>query len=552
MKSQAFSIAAAIAFLGSAASAQTITAGSATGQPGMLTMPDPVAVSFARNAAMPVADYAVRIQYDTAQLDIVASGANGAVCGADDSLGRVSLSAPPGQTDLASATYCNLNVTVAVGAAAGAVTLDVTTSFAGGGCFDSKANAVNCMLVDGTISITPGLPNTAPTIAYSPTTGSTVTLNGGAGSIAATPSGGVGSGASATTIVDGCQVGAIAGPGSFASVADVDLSFVGNANTAQNIDLSCTQGASPTTATLTCNETRGGSPPVVRSWPLSCPAGAVGMPPSLVYVPAPSSLVVFEGLPGTLLNTTIAVAGVGGAGSGAAATARVDNCLLSPAFSPPVFACQPAGGNVLDFTPGGADPGDISCSCDAPSTGQISAILTCEETRPLGLTPVIRSWPLQCPGVPGSCGTLTFSPNPGPIQFAAGAAVIGINHSGGSTGNDTVFGSCAISGANASSFSISNAPINFSFSGGTTGNGQISLACSNSSADPVQAMLSCSQVCDVINAPRTWTLECPAGGSPPVNAEVVPVPSVSDYSRILLAAVLVLIGMVAVTMRGRD
>ena len=407
--------------------------------------------------------------------------------------------------------------------------------------------------VPGGINIQSGPVNTPPTIAYNPTTGSTVTLTGGAASIAATPSGGMGTGAAATTTVNGCTIGSVSGPGTFGSVAGVNLSFVGNTTTPQNINLSCTQGGSVTTGTLMCNETAGAGSPVARSWPLSCPAGAVGTPPTLTYVPNFGSTVVFTGTPGTLLNQSISVSGAGGSGSGGTATARVDNCNISPALSPPVFACQPSGGNVLDFTPGGADPGDITCSCDSPSTGQVTASLTCEETRPLvGGTPVVRSWNLQCPGVPGSCGTLTFSPNPGLIQFAGGMAAIGINHTGGTMGNDTTFNNCAITGANASNFTISNAPINFSFTGGSAGAGQISLACSNSTAAPVQATLSCSQVCDVNNTPRTWTLECPAGGTPPPTAEVVPVPSSSDFSRILLAAMLVLIGMAAVTIRSRN
>ena len=554
MISRMLIVAGAAGLLASVASAQEITAGTAVGQPGMLATPDPVPVTFTRNAAMPVATYAARIQYETAQLDIVATGANGGICTANDGLGVIVMTPPAGQSDLASGTYCNLNVTVAPGAIApGSMILDVTANLPGDGCFDSMANSVGCTLIDGVITITPGLPDTAPTIAYGPASGSTVTLTGGAGSIVGTPFGGTGTGVAATTTVDGCAIGAVSGPGVFGSAAGVNLSFAGSTTTAQNINLSCAQGGTLTTATLTCTETRAGGPPAIRSWPLSCPAGAGGAPPNLVYVPNFGNTVVFAGTPGTLINTAIAVAGVGGAGSGAAATARVDNCNISPALSPPVFACQPSGGTVLDFTPGGADPGDISCSCDAPATGQISATLTCEETRPLaGGAAVVRSWNLQCPGVPGSCGTLSFSPNPSLILFAGGLAAINIDHAGGTIGNDTTFGSCEITGANAGNFSIANAPIAFGFSGGLVGGSQISLACSNSSPAPVQATLSCSQVCAANSTPRTWTLECPADGAPPPTAEVLPVPIASDFSRILLAAMLVLIGMAAVTTAGRN
>jgi hypothetical protein len=77
--------------------------------------------------------------------------------------------------------------------------------------------------------------------------------------VAVTPSVGSGSGALSTSTVNSC---AITGPdaASFASVAGVNLSFVGTTTTAQNIPLSCTSGVSNRSGTLTCNETRGTAP----------------------------------------------------------------------------------------------------------------------------------------------------------------------------------------------------------------------------------------------------------------------------------------------------
>ena len=120
-----------------------------------------------------------------------------------------------------------------------------------------------------------------PTIAYSPAAGSTVSFTGvtnvgtsGSGTITATPSGGSGTGAAVTTTVNGCTV-AGADAASFSGAAAVNLSFVGNTTTAQSISLGCTSGVAVRSATLSCNETAGGNAPVTRSWPLSCPAGAL-------------------------------------------------------------------------------------------------------------------------------------------------------------------------------------------------------------------------------------------------------------------------------------
>jgi hypothetical protein len=126
----------------------------------------------------------------------------------------------------------------------------------------------------------PGGATVAPTVAYNPTTGSTVGFTGvtttgttGNGTIAATPSGGIGTGVAATTTINTCVLGG-ANAASFAIPAPINLSFVGSTTTPANIGLTCTSQATAQSATLTCNETRGSDTPVLRSWTLNCP-----MPP---------------------------------------------------------------------------------------------------------------------------------------------------------------------------------------------------------------------------------------------------------------------------------
>lgn len=279
-------------------------------------------------------------------------------------------------------------------------------------------------------------------------------------------------------------------------------------------------------------------------------AGPGNVPPNLTYNPNFGTNVVFPGAGGQLLNATIAVSGAGGSGSGLDATARVTNCQVSPPFSPPVFTCSAGAGGTLDFTPGGADPGDINCSCQAPVIGTESATLTCDEIRPASGSPVVRTWNLTCPGTAGQCGVLAFTPPEGVVNFSAGAASIVVSHSGGTSGADTSFNNCVIGGANAGNFSITNTPIAFNFPGGATNQGTISLACTNSTTTDITASLSCNQICDGTTA-RNWTLSCPGQTAPPVEEEAVPVPTLGDFGRILLAAMLLLLGMGAVTIRTR-
>lgn len=121
----------------------------------------------------------------------------------------------------------------------------------------------------------------APAIAYAPTAGTEVAFTGattigttGSATIVATPSGGAGAGSAATTTINSCALGG-ADPGSFAGAAAINLSFVGNTATPQNLALTCSAAATIQSATLTCNETRGSDAPVPRAWPLSCPTGAL-------------------------------------------------------------------------------------------------------------------------------------------------------------------------------------------------------------------------------------------------------------------------------------
>jgi hypothetical protein len=206
----------------------------------------------------------------------------------------------------------------------------------------------------------------APALAYAPTTGATVAFTGvttigtaGNGTIAATPSGGAGTGAGATTTINTCTLGGT-NPSVFAGAAAINLSFVGNTTTAQNLALTCTSQQTAQTATLTCNETRGTAAAVPRQWSLSCPAG-----PLLPLAATPA------------IGGTVNVTGTAG-GSTTTAPITLTNpnpipvslTCTAPAFpftaTPLVFSI-PTGGNApvtIGISPAaaGSYTGTLSCT----------------------------------------------------------------------------------------------------------------------------------------------------------------------------------------------
>jgi len=154
---------------------------------------------------------------------------------------------------------------------------DSSTAFSG---FNWRIDSIS---LTGGLTCTTGpgvcVSNVPPALAYAPATGATVNFTGvtavgstGNGSITVTPSGGSGSGAAATSAVNGCSVSG-GDAASFSGAGAVNLSFVGATVTAQSIALNCTSGSAVRSTTLNCSETLGASPPTPRSWTLSCPIG---------------------------------------------------------------------------------------------------------------------------------------------------------------------------------------------------------------------------------------------------------------------------------------
>lgn len=211
-----------------------------------------------------------------------------------------------------------------------------------------------------------------PTLNHAPAPGTPVNFTGvgavgstGAGQIVVTPSGGAGSGAAATTTLGTCTFGG-ADPGFFAGASAVNLSFVGNTTTAQNIALTCTAGVAVRSATLTCSETAGAGAAQQRSWPLSCPAGALQ---PLTSVPASGATVT---LPPATVGGAPTTGSISFSNSNGVAAVVTCTAPGAPFTVNPLTINVPAGGSAaatVSFaptTPGVTPPRTLTCSSTAP------------------------------------------------------------------------------------------------------------------------------------------------------------------------------------------
>ena len=557
--------------LSATVSAQSISVGTASGAPGGPTTPATIPVTFTRNASAAVADFAVRVSYSTANLTVTtAAGANGGSCSNNAMGGFVTVLPPAGQTDLATNPYCNITFTINAGAPAPS-TQNLTVAFApGGNCIDSNATTVVCSLANGSVSVTGGGGNTPPTIAYNPITGTTINYTGAgtATAIVATPSGGAGSGAAATTTVGACTISG--GGAAFPTTNIAQLSFVGNTTTAQNIALpNCVpQAGGPTNATLTCPETAGAGAAVNRVWPLVCPQAApAGTPPTITYNPAAGSTSNVAAGANLLINVGCPTDGspCNGSGTGNAATARLQSVaavytgLASPA---PSMACTfvseggAAIGSPLDFVALAADPGDARCTCPMNTTGLPTETFRIDitEISPIGGASNVRQFNVVCGAPPPACGTLAANPASGTINLVnggAGSTVSTFTLTGAGAGVTNTI-TCAASGVSAgTTFTVTTNPSPLTLANNASGT--VTASCTNSEQTTGTGTLTCTatstgQSC--MPPSFTYTLSCPGQSAPPPG-ESVPVPAMSEQGRILLAALVLLLGLGVVGFRMR-
>ena len=512
-----------------------------------------------------------------APLSVVsATGANGQSCSASGNTVNVvvfSFGALPG----ASTNYCDVVLAIAPGTPSSPPTLPV--SLAGQICaVNGGGNAPTCTVTNGAITVTGGGVATGPNIAYNPAAGASAGTGGpvnftgvttpgttGNGTIVATPSGG----AAAGTTTVGTFALSGANPGAFTVTSAATLTFTAGTNTPQNITMTCTSTAAQQTANLQATETITNGATTQRFWQLVCPAGAAAaVPPTLTYVPAAGSTTNVASGTSTTINVGCPTDGspCNGSGTGLAATSRLESLsatftgLASPSPSMTCNFVSEAGtilgGGNLDFVATAADPGDIRCTCPIQTTGlpEPFRVDVTERSPASGATTVVRSFNIACDGNQ-ACGTISANPTGSTVNLVNGGAaslVTTVTLAGAQNVTQTV--SCVTSNVSAgSTFTVTTTPTPMVLGAGTN-TGTVNATCSNTATTTGTATLTCTSVstgtaCPTLN--QTYTLSCPGVNVPPPVTNSVPVPAMSEQGRILLAALVLLLGLGVVGFRMR-
>ena len=268
---------------------------------------------------------------------------------------------------------------------------------------------------------------------------------------------------------------------------------------------------------------------------ITIPTGAA--PPQFAYAPASGSAVPFTG--GTTIGSTgsasIAVS-IGTAGSGSGASSTTTTTCTAPTAPFSGFGQSVTAVGAAASTSGGPLSG--TCTLGA---AQVTQTLTCAENR--GGTSVARTFNLTCPA--GTATPLTSTPASGstvtlPAQTVGSpstTASISFQNPGASAATVT----CV---APAAPFSAS--PLSISVPSGGSATTTVSF---NSPTDGAfTGTLTCSTGAQQFSFPLAGSASPVAPTGAPV---VTTVPAAGEFTRMLLLFSTLLIGMVALGMRGR-
>lgn len=347
-----------------------------------------------------------------------------------------------------------------------------------------------------------GVVITPPNLTYNPTTAAGVTFPSGVAgaanaTITATPSGGSGTGADATTTLNNCTASA----GFTITNAPINFSFVGNTTTASTIQLSCTRGGAAQTGTLSCSEQRAANAAVTRTWNLTCPQAVVISGPTLGYAPAAGGTVAFGNvtIPANSVQN-IVVTPSGGAGGG---TTTLGTCSITGANASEFALVSTA---TLTFTAGTATPQNLGVRfTPALPVGAKTASLSCSEAVQNGAT-TTRTWTLSGSSVQAPPQFSANPAPPGPVAFgsvvvgqAASRTIVVSNPAPAGAANLPLTG-CTL--ANATGVTLSPTSLNVA----PQGSGTLTLTYTPGSVSTLtNATLTCTDPL-VLEATRTWNL----------------------------------------------
>lgn len=516
--------------IGGAATAGSITVGTATGVANAAapagTNPAQIPLTWTLGAA---GDLTNGIQFDTtwtdANLTATVTAAAGATCTVDNMVRRIRvINSDVGGNPLPSGVQCNATFTVAANTPPAVVALTVSTA-SPGGCFDAAANPVACTATNGSIDIAAV---SSPTVTYAPTAAAGVAFPaGGTGTsntqtITATPSGGT---AGQTTTVGSC---AVTGAG-FALVGTPALSFPTGSVTPGQIDVSYTYGPAVGTGTLTCVQTSSVSGPSNVVWNLTAPVGGA-TPPAIAYTPAPGGTITLIGTVGSTQTSNIVVSRSTNGQVGSSVTLNGQNAPAG--FTVTGFPAAFPGGSA---TPASANLG-VSCVIGAATT---TAALTFNEVTSTGVPPdstTARTYNLVC-----QAPSPEVSPAPAPGNIAVQGAPSTTQTTQvafANTGLADLTLACTVTGAG---FTLATAPTSPVLPG-ATGTAVVSVALPPAQGTTITGTLVCTT-----NDADEPTLTYNISGT----AVNLVVPTMSAWGKALMAALLAGLGLLGFTMMRR-
>lgn len=316
-------------------------------------------------------------------------------------------------TPLCSAPYAIYRFDIPARKSATPVTLGVSaTTFTNNGIGVAAGSGNGA---SGTLTIS--MTAIAPSLAYAPGAGSTITFASGnngttqQSTIDVTASGGSGTGNVSLSCV---------APGSPFTASPLQQSNLELGAAATDIQLTCVIGTLQQNGTLNCTETSspGATPAPQRSWPLVCPAANQ---PIYTSLPRPSGVAAAYGsLLSPVASTRISVTNTG------AAPLSVTPCSFG--LGAP-FALSRTGFTASTLGPGATGELVIDCTAPAPGT-DLSTTLTCttnDPNRDSVLYPVsCVAPPLASAGTGASPAPRLTSPTADPAAQVGAAAAVGI------------------------------------------------------------------------------------------------------------------------------
>lgn len=217
------------------------------------------------------------------------------------------------------------------------------------------------------ITIAGGGPtNTAPTLAYTPTTAAGVTFPAGAAGAATSSIAIAGTGAAGTgsTVVSGCAITG-AGAASFGAVTTTPANGTFNTTTTTgSIDLSCTRAAAAATASLSCTETSTPGAAATRTWALTCPAATAAATVTPTTASGTASPLPSYNLPTGSSSRGFVFTAAGAPTTLTCSIASAKNFVVSPASLPLAVGV----------------PGTVTVTYTGSTVGTFIGTLTCTTT----------------------------------------------------------------------------------------------------------------------------------------------------------------------------